>query len=503
MNTKRWGVLCAMSFMAIMCVAKEWRLTVLIDGAGLPKDAYGQIYKAITTEWATQKYPLPVSDISTKETVMLKTVLFGIETYSFGANQIRLMPLSGQGKTVADTQATVKDCAVDSLIDTIIEKHKPLKEQFREQIETDYLALGDGVILISLCPNLENFQNGISLEGKKKLQTIKLARAGDFLLNSEMLSQNIKAARRAYDASVIAAARTPVNPDHILEKLKEVTGKYDKLLESFNGIQNDLASREREHVAVTNNLEKKLVQERAEVARLQKLCIDGNPSAPAEMERLQAALHEAKNKIDQIERQLGEAEQRKRALGVQLESAQKEVIEVKNQLNVATNKLDAANKEIERLKPLIPGTPPPPPPPPPPFPWWVLIMVFVSGGIGWLLWKFWPRKEWAITIEQDERDDVVLVLSGQSPKSFSSVDIIGDAKGLQIRYVPQKDVDSGEKLDVFQVKTAAKDWFLDVGGKQIVLQPDEWSQGLSAGVRYSVYIGKLAAKPAVRFQVAE
>lgn len=482
-------------FMTTMvCYAKEWRLTVLIDGAGLTKDAYGQIYKALTTEWPTQVYSLSVEGVTTKETVALQTVLFGVETYTLVANQFRFMPLSGQGKTVRDTEITIKDCAMDSLIDTIVERHKPLKDQFREQVESFYLATSDGVILLSLCPNLENFQNGISPEGKAKLQTIKLAKLDTLRLNSAVLSQAIKSARAAYDSRMTAAVIAPSNPDRMLERLADMKRNLDAL--------------QREVAAKTNQMEKmrKDLMDTSAQLDLARENIAKKSQAIADLNK--RLLEKGGGTVsDKVVRQLQK----------EIEEANKKAKTAEAIVEEANTTIEGLNKEIARLKKLLPtdsdskGTSQPdsgdnkgggg-----------VLITLLVLGIASFAAWIFWPRKKWGVTIERtDGGPSGELLIVGKAAKAFSSAGEMGIVGGLQIRYLRQADAITGEKKDVFQLRAPDEGWSVInesiKGGagslKKILLQTTKWSGELEANIRYSVYTDQNANEVSIYFTVTE
>jgi hypothetical protein len=502
MSVRNAVVLIAAVLMTTACKAKEWRLTVLIDGAGLSKEAYRQIYKALTTEWPAKDYSLPVEGVSTKETVALQTVLFGIEKYTIGTDQYRFMPLSGQGKTVSDTEITVKDCATDSLIDTIVERHKRLKEQFREQVETAYLATSDGVLLLSLCPNLGNFQNGISSTGKMKLQTIKLAWVDTFVLNSAVLSQDIKSARGAYDARVTKAVLDPANPDRMLEKLAklqiELVASKDKTetltgqLLDVNGqlekTRKSLAEKG-EELAMARDAADKVNRANAEaVESLKKQFRDSmsNASTTAEEKRqLQEALKAAVQRAQEDSKKGAET----------VEAAQHSVAVATEAAKITDGKVDTPivePVEADDTKNV-------------PSDGWVngLIMLLVLGGAGFAVWRLLPHKTWTVTIERDGAPETELIVVGKSAKPFSFAGDMGTAGSLQIRYLRQTDIDTEEKKDIFQLKAPVEGWSVDSGTSKTVLPPGEWCAALEANIRYAVYTDTYAETPSVRFTVEE
>jgi len=481
--------------------AGEYRLMVLIDAAGLDRgDCYQKVYGAVTTEWPIQEYRLDGDD------VRVSARLFGIEIYTVSADQLRDTPLSAGGKVVDNLAEKVKDCAEGSLIDTTVVKHQRLRDQFREELmEGGWLRNNDGVVLLSFSPSLQNFKNRLPAELQAKLSIIGLTGSGEFFLNTKALSDGLKVAHSAFQAEV---GKDQERRKALAEQEERRKQEADALKVKVATADATLAAKDAEidkMVADGKANGKALEEYRLEVQALSKRLDD----AAAAAEKAAKEAESARENARVIEARLKNAtEMEKSALQAELDKAKREEAVAAQAAKNAQGEAAAAKQACDKLakadtsvEPVVnaEGTQPDASDSGVN----VLIVLLVLGGVGFAAWRLWPRKKWTVTIEREGVPDAELIVVGKAAKPFSSAGDVGTVGSLQIRYLRQSDIDTGEQKDVFQLKAPVEGWSVNTGASKTVLPPGEWSAALDANTRYAVYTDAYAETPSVRFTVEE
>lgn len=442
-----FGLLLLSAF-AVGCYSAEYRLLVLVDAAGLARgDSYEKVYGAVTTEWPAQDFELG------GDHVRVSARLFGVETYGFSADQLRDIPLSARGKVIYNLAEKVKNCADGSLIDTTLEKHQRWRDQFREELmEGNWLRNENAVVLISFSPSLQNFQSRLPADLQAKLSIIELARRpGGSSVDTEALSDGLKLAHSAFKALVA----------------KDQMHRKELMVAELN--------RTREVSNEMNNLKE-------QVANFTKLLKTKN-------EEIEKMVTDGKTATSSFER----ANRDSQSLSIQLAEV-KALVAARDVTNTRASL--PAEREPEKATNTTP-----PPSPNKGFGGWLLVLPLVV--LVLVIVKLWPRKQWTVTIEREGAQELELTLTGKSPSTFSSAGDIGQVGSLQIRHSRQRDTDTGEAKDFFQLKAPVAGWSLENGAIKTLLPPEEWISVLNANTRYAIYTDSDAETPSMRFTIED